>query len=727
VSAEPSPQTSDLFEKLRASEERTGLILDQALDAVVMMDADGLITRWNPQAECIFGWSRDEAVGRRMSETIIPEKYRAAHERGLRHFLSTGEGPLLNQRVEMTALRRDGREFPVELTITPVKMDGTVVFSAFLRDITERKLAEEKLRTSEERTRLILDKALDAVVMMNADGLIIGWNPQAESVFGWSRDEAMGRCMSETIIPAEFRAAHESGLRHFLATGEGPLLNKRVEMTAVRRDGREFPVELTVTPLQMDGASVFSGFLRDISERKRAEERIKQDEEELRLLIEGIPQLIWRAQPDGSIDYHNQRLLAYHGRTMEEVRGFGYANLIYADDREKAVRAWREAVSKGSPYENQARLLGADGQYRWFLTRGLPLRDAQGRILAWYGTCTDIDEVTRLREQVERERDYLREEVREARAFGEIIGQSEAIRKVQLQAEQVAGTPATVLLIGETGTGKELLARAIHNLSPRHARPMVTLNCAALPATLMESELFGREKGAYTGALTRQIGRFELADGSTLFLDEIGELPLELQAKLLRILQEGQFERLGSSKPIKADVRIIAATNRDLEKAVKEGRFREDLYYRLNVFPITMPPLRERREDIPLLVSAFAKDIVRTLGKTIDAIPRSTLAELQQYPWPGNIRELRNVVERALIVCRGSTVRFDLPAHAGTSAVAAPHPKRTLEEVERQHILSVLEETGWRVSGKRGAAAILGLHRSTLESRMAKLGIKRSS
>jgi transcriptional regulator with GAF, ATPase, and Fis domain len=361
------------------------------------------------------------------------------------------------------------------------------------------------------------------------------------------------------------------------------------------------------------------------------------------------------------------------------------------------------------------------------LTAGLPLRDAQGRVLKWYGTCTDIDEVARIREQLEQERDYLREELEEARAFGEIIGKSEAIKKVMLQAEQVAGTSATVLLIGETGTGKELFARAIHSLSPRHARPMVALNCAALPATLVESELFGREKGAYTGALTRQIGRFELADRSTLFLDEIGELPPELQAKLLRVLQEGHFERLGSSKPIKADVRIIAATNRDLEKAVKEGRFREDLYYRLNVFPITVPPLRDRREDIPLLVTTFAKDIVRTLGKTIDAIPRSTLAELQRYSWPGNVRELRNVVERALIVCRGSTLHFDLPAQAGPSAVAGPSQNRTLEEVERQHILAVLEETGWRVSGKRGAAAVLGLNRSTLESRMKKLGIKRNS
>jgi PAS domain S-box-containing protein len=427
--------------KLHISEEQTRLILESALDAVVMMDADGLIIGWNPQAESVFGWSTDEAVGRPMSETIIPAKYRAAHERGLRHFLTTGEGPVFNQRLEITALHRDGREFPVELTITHLQTDGTVIFSAFLRDITERKQAEEKLRTSEERTRLILDTALEAVVMMDADGMIIGWNPQAESVFGWSRDEAMGRRMSETIIPIRYRDAHEQGVRGFLATGEGPLLNKRVEMTALHRDGREFPVELTVTPLKMDGAIVFSGFLRDITERKRAEERIRQDEEELRSLIEGIPQLIWRAQPDGSIDYHNQRLIAYHGRTMEEVRGFGYADLIHDDDRENAVKAWRKAVSTGTPYENQARLLGADGQYRWFLTRGLPLRDTQGRIFKWYGTCTDIEEVTRLREQLEQERDYLREEVKEARAFGEIIGRSEAIKKVMLQGRTGGRNP----------------------------------------------------------------------------------------------------------------------------------------------------------------------------------------------------------------------------------------------------------------------------------------------
>jgi transcriptional regulator with GAF, ATPase, and Fis domain len=303
---------------------------------------------------------------------------------------------------------------------------------------------------------------------------------------------------------------------------------------------------------------------------------------------------------------------------------------------------------------------------------------------------------------------------------GEIVGQSAAIRKVLVQVEQVAPTGATVLLQGETGTGKELLARALHARSPRHARPLVALNCAALPATLVESELFGREKGAYTGALTRQAGRFEQADGSTLFLDEVGELPPETQAKLLRVLQDGRFERLGGGATLRADVRVIAASNRDLERAVRESKFRSDLYYRLNVFPIRLPPLRERREDIPLLVWAFVKELASAMGKTIESISRAVMEALQRYDWPGNARELHNVIERALIVCSGPVLHAEVPQTRGSAA-----EDLTLAAVERRHIRSVLARTGWRVSGRHGAAAILGLKPTTLESRMAKLGIQR--
>jgi transcriptional regulator with GAF, ATPase, and Fis domain len=296
------------------------------------------------------------------------------------------------------------------------------------------------------------------------------------------------------------------------------------------------------------------------------------------------------------------------------------------------------------------------------------------------------------------------------------------MKKVLTQAEQVAGTDSTVLLLGETGTGKELLARAIHNMSLRKDRPLITINCASLPPTLIESELFGREKGAYTGAMTKMIGRFEIADGSTLFLDEIGELPFDLQSKLLRILEDGKFERLGSTKPLHVNVRIIVATNRDIEQEVKEGKFRKDLYYRLNVFPIVLPPLRERQEDIPLLVMTFVKEFQKKMGKEIERIPNKTMQALQSYSWPGNVRELRNVIEHTMILNRDKSLVISMP-----DADFEAQPASRLDDVERRHIMSVLERTGWRVAGKGGAAEALGLKRTTLYSKMKKLGIDRSS
>ncbi len=330
-------------------------------------------------------------------------------------------------------------------------------------------------------------------------------------------------------------------------------------------------------------------------------------------------------------------------------------------------------------------------------------------------------EVRNLKEQLEAENVYLREEVRMAGLHGDIIGQSDAMKSVLVQAEQVAVTDSTVLILGETGTGKELMARAIHNMSGRSDRPLVVVNCAAMPSALVEGELFGREKGAYTGAITRQIGRFEVANGSTVFLDEVGELPVETQVKLLRVLQEGQFERLGSTKTITVDVRVIAATNRNLEKAVEEGSFREDLFYRLNVFPIIIPPLRERGADIPPLVWAFVNEFAEKMGKRIESVSRKSMKSLQSYPWPGNVRELRNIIERAMIRATGGTLHVPAPSRKPGAAAKG----MTLEEVEREHVVDVLERTGWRVSGKNGAAEMLGLKPTTLESKLTKLGIRR--
>ena len=335
-----------------------------------------------------------------------------------------------------------------------------------------------------------------------------------------------------------------------------------------------------------------------------------------------------------------------------------------------------------------------------------------------------LAEIRILKAQLEEENLYLRKEIDVAtRAGGGIVGEGAAIKKALVQVEQVAPTDATVLLLGETGTGKELMARTIHALSTRQGRTMVRLNCAALPPTLIESELFGRERGAYTGALAKQMGRFELADGSTIFLDEIGELPLELQAKLLHVLESGEFERLGSSRTIRVDVRVITATNRDLAGMVRAGKFREDLYYRLNVFPIVTPALRARLEDVPLLVWAFVRELAPAQGKTFEQIPRRTMEALQRYAWPGNVRELRNVIERAIILSPGPILHVELPPAAPDRE--SPAQMMTLEAIERRHIASVLDEVRWRIRGDGGAAQRLGLKPSTLESRIVKLGIKR--
>jgi transcriptional regulator with GAF, ATPase, and Fis domain len=336
---------------------------------------------------------------------------------------------------------------------------------------------------------------------------------------------------------------------------------------------------------------------------------------------------------------------------------------------------------------------------------------------------TALSEIKTMKDQLEAENIYFRQEIKMKHQFDHILGQSDGLKYVLYRAEQVAPTNTTVLILGETGTGKELIAAAIHNLSPRKDRPMITVNCAALPANLIESELFGREKGAFTGADTRQVGRFEVANGSTLCLDEIGELPLEAQAKLLRAIQNNEFERLGSSHTIKVDARIVATTNRNLEEEVRKGRFRQDLYYRLNVFPVTVPPLRQRKEDIPLLVQAFIERYARKLGKQITSIQKETMEALQDYPWPGNVRELESVLERAVILCPGPVLQ--LADKLAISSLPLSSTVRTLEETERNQILKTLSETRWRIEGKDGAAAILGLYPSTLRARMHKLGIIR--
>jgi transcriptional regulator with GAF, ATPase, and Fis domain len=414
--------------------------------------------------------------------------------------------------------------------------------------------------------------------------------------------------------------------------------------------------------------------------------------------------------------------------------------VIHPVDRDRTVALWDESTRTGRSFEAEFRMRRRDGEYRWFRTRSIPMREPGGAIVRWFGVATDVDdskraeealraaltEVAQLRDRLQAENIYLLEEVKQHQEFEEIIGRSPVLQRALRQVEQVAPTDTTVLVTGETGTGKELIARAIHNLSARKHRPMVTVNCGAISAGLVESELFGHEKGAFTGAVSRKVGRFELASGGTIFLDEIGDLSLDLQVKLLRVLQEGEFQRVGGSATIKVDVRVIAATHKDLDAAVESGRFRADLFYRLNVFPIRTPPLRERREDIPALVRYFVMKYTAKTGKRIDSVPKSVLDSLSGYAWPGNVRELANVLERSVIVSRGNSLELGewvaMPADAG-----GPTRDAGARELSRERMIEALERSGWRVSGPRGAAHLLGLKPTTLEARMKRLGISRPS
>ena len=474
----------------------------------------------------------------------------------------------------------------------------------------------------------------------------------------------------------------------------------------------------------------FIGAVRDITAAKIAQQKLKQDEAELRQLINFVPEHVLVMDANGMRLYENQAMREYFGTSLANIpaKDF-YAKFVHPDDVASGALEGRErAVARGAPWEGELRLRRKDGEYRWFLIRSNPLRDDQGNVIRRYATATDIEDRKRAEERVRKENVALREEIDKTSMFEEIVGCSAALKEVLSRVSQVAPTSATVLLTGETGTGKEIIARAIHKRSKRSAKAFVAVNCAAIPQALIGSELFGHEKGAFTGALQRRLGRFELADGGTLFLDEIGDLPMDTQSALLRVLQEGEFERVGGSQTIRVDVRVIAATNRDLEAAMANGTFRSDLFYRLQVFPIEIRPLRDRKEDIPLLVEYFIDRYASKMGKKIRSIDRTSLDLLRSYSWPGNIRELQNVIERAVIVSEGDVLSVDVSWLSRQSAKAVPSSATLFKispDQEKKMIEAALAESRGRVSGPSGAATKLGVPSTTLESRIRSLKINK--
>jgi len=740
-------------------------LLESAPDAMVIVDGSGRIVFVNSQAERMFGYLAGELIGTSI-EILAPEAVRQAHVRHRSEFSSSPRAREMGSGLELKGRRKDGTTFPVEISLSPLHEPDSQFVAAAVRDTTERKRIQEALRLSEERFRRLTAEVRDyAIFMLDPQGRVRTWNEGAAQIKGYTPEEIIGQHFSRFYLAEDVeRGKPEEELA--TAARDGRIED---EGWRVRKDGSRFWANVVITALHDDRGNVlgFTKVTRDITEQKRVRESF---------LLEVTNALL------SHLDI--TKLLSAIGMCIRQVKEFDFATLALYDSDTKMLRIQSVGAASGrDPLPSGVQLPITGSPNGWVYVSGKPLilkgaLDEQfpfqlgehlvsesvksacwvplvgregpfgtlnlySRKPGWFSE-TDLDALLQLAKQIavaldnalayrrladlnarlEKEKRYLEDELRISSSFEEIVGESRALKLVLKQIETVAFTDSTVLIMGETGTGKERLARAVHDLSPRRNRAFIKVNCASVPAGLLESELFGHEKGAFTGAIAQRIGRFELAHQGTLFLDEIGEIPLDLQPKLLRVLQEKQFERLGNSRTLTTDVRIVAATNRDLNRLVAAGQFRSDLYYRLSVFPVLVPPLRERPEDIPLLVNYFLSRFTKIIGRSIDVVPPETMQALIRYPWPGNVRELEHVIERAVILSPGPELRIP-PAELAYGDEAIPKPSENMHQMEREHIIRVLRESNGKIGGPGGAAERLGMNRTTLNSRMQKLGISR--
>jgi len=696
-------------------------------DAVLVTDREGIILRANQRTETMFGHARPDLIGQPV-EVLLPERFRSNHPRHRSTYAAQPHTRPMGAGLDLYGLRKDGTEFPVDIMLSPVELAEQTLVLAVVRDIIRRKVAQQERDRQANLAReqaALLELAHDSIIIRDLGNRITFWSRGAEQQYGWKRAEVLGK-LAHTLLETQFPQSVESvdEALHRDHYWEGEVIHKAKNGDRITVASRRV--------LQLDANGIPTAIFEinnDVTARKKAEEALRQSEQRLRSLFEFSPDAIVVSDRNGKIVEVNAQVGKFFGYTRAELVGQFIEVLI--PERFRAAHPKHR-----SDYANQPRVrsMGAglelygrrkDGtEFPVDIMLG-PMEGAAGVLVL--GVIRDLSQKKKDEEALRRsqlQNEYLEEELQTGHQFDEIIGESPGLKRVLRQVENVASTDATVLILGETGTGKELIARAIHQLSPRRDHAFVKLNCSAIPSGLLESELFGHEKGAFTGAIAQKIGRLELAHQGTFFLDEVGDLPSELQPKILRALQEKEFERVGGTRTIPVNVRLVAATNRDLDKMVAAGQFRSDLYYRLKVFPVKLPPLRERREDIPLLVRYFLSSHSKRMGKRIETIPPETMQALVRWRWPGNIRELENFMERSVILSPGSTLRSPLGELEATDE-AADEMDSNLESAEREHILRVLRDCDGKIGGKGGAAERLGLKRTTLNSMIKKLGIQR--
>ena len=744
-----------------------GNLFEISPDAIFVTNGDGIICEANRQATKRFGYALEELIGMKF-EGLLPERMRGRFPTHHENYDADPRERQMGAAIKQFGLRKDGTEFPVDIVIEAMESEIGRVGLSIVRDITEERAAKHALNHLSQQMRSIVESVRDyAIFLLDLEGYILTWSPGGECLTGYTTSEIIGKHFSCFFTREDVERDHPAELMR-LAGVRGRF---EEEGWRVCKDGSRFWADSVLTAV-CDSSGTVTGYAkvtRDFTERKRADEAVMLQLTSMLLanmdvskLLDAISASLHEVIPHdaatlGLYDPITHSILVqFLGHEEGECRRDEIRIPVEGSLAGEAFRR-REPVLQeriqSSPYPKESlrhltELGLQSGCWVPLVFRGNPIgtlgvasklegafvqRDAAmltqvaAQVAVAVNNATIFRQTAELRDRLSLEKQYLEEEINLENRFDDIVGESTGLRHVLRDIETVAPTPATVLIQGETGTGKELLARAIHRLSPRKEHTFIKVNCAAIPAGLLESELFGHEKGAFTGAIARKIGRLELAHEGTLFLDEVGDLPLDLQPKLLRAIQEREIERLGGTRPIKVNVRLIAASNRDLAKMVDEKQFRADLYYRLKVFPIEAPPLRERISDIPILARHFVSLHSRRMGKTIETIPDAAMEALKRWSWPGNIRELENFLERAVILTRGPALYIPVAELEIEEENTEPFVETsTHEAAERDHILRTLRDTKGMIAGDHGAAARLGLKRTTLNSKIKKLGIERS-